>query len=208
MPNLERSDRYYAIVLAAGSSTRMGICKAGLPWLEGKTLLSYQIEQFLTVGITPIVVLAPHNVDRKQNCPPECIVAINPCPIVGKTSSILAGLQHLPRSVEVVAISAVDQPRPCQVYQRLLQAHLAPPEAVITAPAYRGRLGHPLFFARKLLPILENLREETAGMRQVVQEFHSQIRRVEFDTPEVTVDLNTPEVYRAQLLALSLNSRV
>jgi molybdenum cofactor cytidylyltransferase len=60
-------------------------------------------------------------------------------------------------------------------------------------------LGHPLFFSNKLLPYLENIREETAGLRQVVQEFYSVIQKVEFDTPDVLADLNTPESYKTFL---------
>lgn len=33
----------FTIVLAAGASTRMGTCKSSLPWIEGKTLLTYQL---------------------------------------------------------------------------------------------------------------------------------------------------------------------
>ena len=92
-----------------------------------------------------------------------------------------------------MAISAVDQPRPTQLYQRLLHVHQYR-AAPITAPTYRGRLGHPLFFSNHVLPDLQNIREETLGLRQVVQKFDSLINRVECD-PEVLSDLNTPESY-------------
>jgi molybdenum cofactor cytidylyltransferase len=192
------TEKNFAIILAAGASTRMGTCKASLPWLEGKTLLSYQVEQWLIAGITPIVVLGSHNAHHQNNCPKGSRVVINSFPSQGKTNSFLTGLRLLPQDFEVVAVSAVDQPRSTEIYQKLLKEHRHY-AAMITAPSYKGRLGHPLFFSNKLLPYLENIREETAGLRQVVQAFYFVIQKVEFDTPDVLADLNIPESYKTFL---------
>lgn len=197
-PSAEQlSDRHYAIVLAAGASTRMGTCKAQLAWEAGKSLLTYQIEQFLFAGIVPIVVLGLHNANCQQYCVPESIVAINPSPDRGKTSSILTGLSHLPKEFGSLTISAVDQPRPSWVYQVLLQAHTQAVHQLITAPTYQGRMGHPLIFSKTLLPHLQNLDEASMGLRRVVKAFDALIHRVEFDTAEVCIDLNTPDRYQA-----------
>lgn len=190
--------RYFAIVLAAGNSRRMGVCKASLPWLDGKTLLSYQVEQFLLAAIAPVVVLGPHNCDRQKDCPPSTKVIINPDPSQGKTSSILTGLQLIPKNVQILVISAVDQPRPTAIYQKLLQFQISN-AAIITAPTYKGKLGHPLFFGNQALPYLQNIREESFGLRQIVQDFYPEIQKVEFDTPVVIADINTPAEYQRQL---------
>ncbi|MCG6138427.1 MAG: hypothetical protein MET45_28030 [Nostoc sp. LLA-1] len=39
----------------------MGTCKTSLPW-GGKTLLTYQIEQWLSVDFIPVVVCGLHNI--------------------------------------------------------------------------------------------------------------------------------------------------
>lgn len=191
----------FAIVLAAGASTRMNSCKTSLMWRDRKNLLSYQVEEFLLAGITPIVVLGPHNWERRADCLPGSIAVINNQPSDGKTSSILIGLKHLPRDFHTLAISAVDQPRSAWIYQRLLQASESS-DAPITAPIYQGKMGHPLFFSPEVLPNLENLREESFGLRQVVQDFYPNIQQVEFDTSDVLMDLNTPESYQAEFLKL------
>lgn len=190
----------FAIVLAAGVSRRMGTCKTALPWHCGKTLLTYQLEQWLIAGFTPVVVLGPHNCDRQQDCPAGSFAAINPCPNAGKTSSLLTGLASLPGNWQVLAISAVDQPRSNQIYKTLLQAHRAS-SAPITVPTYQGRTGHPLLFSPQVKSDLENLREETLGLRQLVRELQPVIQKIDFSTPDVLLDLNTPEIYRSHLLA-------
>jgi molybdenum cofactor cytidylyltransferase len=190
----------FAIILAAGFSTRMGTCKADLPW-QGKTLLTYQCTQFLEIGVTPIVILGMHNIHCKNHCPEGSIVVINPHPKRGKTSSILSGLQVLPGDFTALILSAVDQPRSTCVYDTLLQNHYHA-NATITAPTFQGKLGHPLVFAPRVLPDLLTIREETLGIRQVVQTFYNNICRVEFSLPSVLLDLNTPEIYKCVSFAV------
>jgi molybdenum cofactor cytidylyltransferase len=189
-------NRHSAIVLAAGASSRMGQCKAGLPWLAGRSLLAYQVEQFYLAGVTPIVVLSPRNIERYRDCLPKGIVVLNPVPEQGKTSSILTGLLHLGTHFDSLMISAVDQPRSSSIYQSLLQAHVANPDGWMAAPTFQNRMGHPLLFSRKMLPYLGNLREENLGLRNIVGQFAGQIRRVEFNTAEVLLDLNTFDEYQ------------
>ncbi|AFY34280.1 NTP transferase domain-containing protein [Calothrix sp. PCC 7507] len=185
----------YAIVLAAGISSRMGICKTSLLWVEGKDLLNYQLEQWLNVGFTPVVVLGLHNSHRQKDFHPECITVINSHAYLGKTTSILTGLQQIPQDFEILAISAVDQPRNLNIYQHLVQSH-EENLALITAPTYRGKMGHPLLFANEMRSHLANIQESSLGLRQVIQDFYPVICQVAFENPEVVVDINTPEIYQ------------
>ncbi|MEL6321830.1 MAG: NTP transferase domain-containing protein, partial [Cyanobacteria bacterium J06626_14] len=100
--------RAVAIILAAGMSSRMGQCKATLPWRTDLTLLAYQIQEFRTVDVVPIVVLGAHNAHLRQaaNIPSTACVTINPTPSQGKVSSIFQGLRCLPEQWDVVFISA------------------------------------------------------------------------------------------------------
>ncbi len=198
---LSASMKHFALILAAGLSTRMGTCKTTLPWRNNRTLLYYQAEQFLLAGITPIIVLGSHNAHRQSDRPQDSLVVINNRCSSGKTSSILAGLQTLPESFASVTISAVDQPRSARIYQSLLQAYRQE-QALITAPCYRGKLGHPLLFSNQLLPSLQNIRESKAGLREIVGRFYSEIKKINL-TSEVLVDLNEPDKYQLELAKLS-----
>ena len=195
-----RSSHDFAIILAAGFSTRMGVCKTTLPWRNRQTLLHYQAEQFLQANITPIVVLGAHNAERQADCPPGAQVVIKVAGDRSKTHSILAGLAALPSDLSTVTISAVDQPRSASIYHTLLQTH-EQTKAPITAPCYRGQLGHPILFSHQLLPDLKQISDSTLGLRQLMRELHSKINRVEFVTPEVLVDINDKETYRRLLMS-------
>lgn len=188
------SAQNFAIILAAGLSKRMGTCKTTLPW-RGSTLLQYQAEQFLLVGVIPIIVLGPHNSHRQKDCPPISRVVINNAPEQSKTSSIKTGLHALPSTWSSLFISAVDQPRTAEVYRSLLLC-LQKTSARIVTPTHQGKSGHPLLFSRGLQPELMSITEEALGLRQIVQRFWHEISRVEFSTSEVLADLNTPDSYR------------
>ncbi|OKH38992.1 hypothetical protein NIES2119_07575 [[Phormidium ambiguum] IAM M-71] len=185
----------FAIILAAGQSTRMGTCKTFLPWYNNQTLLQYQITEFLKADFIPIVVLSPQNATYQPEFPPETQTIINPDPSRGKTSSILTGLTQIPANFTSLAISAVDQPRPKEVYQKLHYFHQSN-KALITAPAHQNRLGHPILFCPEMLPHLNSISEANQGLRQIVKEFNSSIQKIEFNHPIVLADLNTPEHYQ------------
>ncbi|MCS6814177.1 MAG: nucleotidyltransferase family protein [Cyanobacteria bacterium] len=193
----------YSIILAAGLSTRMGRCKASLPWIGGKPLLIYQVEQLTQAGILPIVVLGTHNVSEWTQVLTTCTIVVNPYPHHGKTSSILLGLAALSGNVDSLFISAVDQPRPAWIYQTILDAHNAHGYASITVPVCRDRRGHPPLFSHCLLPNLTAIREDTLGLRQILHEFSAAVHTIEVNSTDIFLDLNTPETYHAEFLARS-----
>ncbi len=153
-------------------------------------MLTYQIHQWLAVGVTPIAVLNPTQAPIL-----DCQTVLNPNPSQGKTHSILLGLSAIPMDCDGLAIAAVDQPRPAQLYQPLLTAYQQN-HAPITAPIYAGRLGHPLLFRSDLRSRLSQIQEKTFGLRQVVKHFAEQIQTVECQDEIVLADLNTPDAYQ------------
>ena len=195
---LNCSNKNFAIILAAGKSTRMGICKTTLPWHNKQTLLRYQAEQFLLADITPIIVLGSHNAHRRSDCPPSSKVVINFNNNLGKTSSILTGINCLPKLFSTVTISAVDQPRSSYIYQTLVQVYRQE-QSLIVAPCYRDRLGHPLLFSSQLLPFLLDISESSLGLRKVVRQFYDDIKKIEFTNSEVLSDLNQRSKYQLEL---------
>ena len=192
------SNQNFAIILAAGYSTRMGTCKTALPWHNNQTLLRYQAEQFLQANITPIIVLGSHNAHRRSDCPTGSQVVVNFNCDRGKTSSILTGLECLPQTFSTITISAVDQPRSLYIYQTLLQTFYQE-KALITAPFYQGKLGHPLLFSEQLFPELKKISESSFGLRKIVKEFYDDIKKIAFDHPEVLSDLNHKVTYQSVL---------
>jgi molybdenum cofactor cytidylyltransferase len=181
----------HALILSAGFSTRMGEPKAFLPWKEGQTLLSYQVLQWQQAGFQPWVVLGSHHLAAAEPHLQGTKLLINPDPNLGKTHSIRVGVEGIPADFRVLAISAVDQPRPAWIYHSLLEYHLRH-RAWVTVPVHRGRRGHPTLIDGRLREELLHLREETLGLRQLLQDLDKRVQEVELYTTDIFLDYNTP----------------
>ncbi|MDO8532918.1 MAG: nucleotidyltransferase family protein [Dehalococcoidia bacterium] len=186
-----------ALLLAAGESRRMGAAKALLRW-KGTFLLQYQIRQLLQAGVSEIIVVLGHDADRLlpevQNGP-EVTVVVNPDYRQGRTTSIKAGLRRLSPACAGIMVLAVDQPRRADILRRLVEEFEQRPSAIV-APEYQGRGGHPAIFARSLLDEMRAITEAKQGLREVTQRHRAELRLVPFETPEVLLDINTPQEYQ------------
>ncbi|MDZ4149582.1 nucleotidyltransferase family protein [Methylicorpusculum sp.] len=64
--------------------------------------------------------------------------------------------------------------------------------AIIAAPGWQGKRGHPVGFSQVLYPVLLALSGD-AGAKSVIQAYHEQIRIVDCDDPGVLQDIDKPE---------------
>lgn len=189
-----------AILLSAGESSRMGKPKALLDWF-GKPLVNAQICSLIEGGADQVIVVtgAHHEEIFRSVQPASNTVTVNNAAwILGKTTSIKAGLSKLSPNCETIVLLAVDQPRPSWVVERALNSH-QDSGRMVTSPRYSGHGGHPLFFEASLLQELSDISEEREGVREIMKRYDQEMNRVYFDNPIVRFDLNTPDDYQAAL---------
>ncbi|MCH8988583.1 MAG: nucleotidyltransferase family protein [Chloroflexi bacterium] len=191
----------WAILLAAGESSRMGRQKALLPW-RNTTLLEYQLRSLLDAGVQQVVVVLGHDADRIKpivEATDGASWALNPDYLQGKTTSLKTGVAALAiQQVSDVLLLNVDQPRNEDTVRTLLERHLASSYR-ITIPTHGGKGGHPILIAAELLPELAEIEEESQGLKAVVRRHAEATERFELDDPSVLWDLNTPEQYQKAL---------
>ena len=189
--------RISAILAAAGESTRMGRAKPLLPW-RGMTLVEYQIASLIEGGVEEVMVVLGHSAGDVEPYvkDPRARSVLNPAYRRGKATSIVTGLRDIGRAADGILLLAVDQPRPAEIIAMVLSAH-EKGDALITAPRYQGRGGHPPVFAAALRPELEAITEEAEGIRRVFRAHRDEVNEVAIDDPIVCLDLNTPEDYEA-----------
>ena len=191
----------WAILLAAGESSRMGRLKALLPW-QGTTLIESQLRSMLAGGVERIVVVLGHDCDRLKPIVESVKGAswvLNPDYLQGKTTSLKMGVSALDdQPVVDLLLLNVDQPRTVDTVRILLARHDSS-ESVITIPTYRGKGGHPIMISAALLPEMAVIEEETKGLLAVVRRHADATERFEMDDPSVLWDLNTPEQYEQAL---------
>ena len=100
----------YAIILAAGAATRMGQCKALLPF-ENRSALHVLSSSFISAGVTPIVVTGNFRREVEAECAKLGLQSVhNEHADQGMFSSIQTGCKALPADASVFFVSPVDIP--------------------------------------------------------------------------------------------------
>lgn len=194
-----------AILLAAGSSERMGRTKALLLW-RGQPLLSHQLQQIQKSRVAECVVVLGHEAESLEPLvrPPmrpgwKARAVRNPHYREGKCSSILAGLRSLPSRPDGLVIASVDQPldhRLLNLLCRLAEEDWGRSESAsrrtILVPTFRGRRGHPPLFCGSLMGELMGISEESEGLKAVMRRNPERVREVPWADEGILLDLNAP----------------
>lgn len=180
-----------AVILAAGSSSRMGSPKQILRF-RGESLLRRAALAALGAGCSPVIVVTGANAElsRRELDGLDVREVLNPRWETGMASSIGAGIEGLLREdpdASAAVILLCDQPYvTAEVVSGLVSAHRITHRPVI-ASTYGGSFGVPAVFSRPLFAELARL-EGGAGAKQVIQRYASETHFLPFQGGEVDVD--------------------
>lgn len=194
------------LLLAAGSSSRMGQPKQLLPWGD-QTLIAHQIQTLLKTGNPVHVVIGSNSnlilpVIEKY----PIIVFINTDWGSGMGSSISLGIrqiiQKFPDAIGVLIV-LLDQPMITTSYlQKVLDAYQPGTQQIIVSRSASGWTGVPVLFDRCYFAELAELRNEE-GAKKIVMQHEKKV--ILLDGGELLEDMDTPETYQ-QLLEKYMNS--
>ena len=180
------------LILAAGSSSRMGRSKQLLP-IDGKPLLVKIVETALDADTGKVVVVLGANEDehRKilENYPVEIIS--NPLWENGMGSSIKSGLKFIQQNnfnSQAVIISVCDQPHLSHSHLTALANGYLHTKKPIVASAYKNTIGVPVLFAQSMINDLLEIKDSD-GAKKLVQQHAEQVYPVPF--PLGAIDLDT-----------------
>lgn len=181
------------ILLAAGYSSRMGGLKALLPW-NGKTLIEHQLVEMKNSYLTQTIVVlgwqASLLLPYIENSYAK--VMLNPRYQLGKTESIKTGLKGISKNAQCVLLINIDQPVTEQVINRLIEQYTEK-NANIIIPICNGKRGHPILFSAELIGELSQIKEESKGLREIIQRREEDICELELDDPSILFNFNTVE---------------
>jgi CTP:molybdopterin cytidylyltransferase MocA len=169
-----------AVVLAAGSSSRLGQPKQDLRF-GPETLLQRCVRIAHLAGLDPVlVVTAP---DHSPELDERARILVNHSAAEGMASSIRTGIAAaVQANADAVVILACDQPSVTAGHLR----DLSRGANEIVASAYAGRKGIPAYFPAKEFEGLMNLHGDV-GARDLVREAQA------LDLPHGELDIDTVE---------------
>jgi molybdenum cofactor cytidylyltransferase len=184
------------IILAAGSSSRMGQSKQ-LLHIGGKPLLLLAVEAALQTHVNEIVVVLGANEKTHRQIIEHLSVNIffNESWEKGMGNSLKAGLAHLltiEPTLNAVITMVSDQPLISSADLNLLIKKFQETKAKIVAVSYDGTAGVPALFDQSLFTDLLQINNEL-GAKKVIQQHLSDTQLI--NLPHAAIDLDIPEDY-------------
>lgn len=183
-----------AVILAAGSSSRMGSPKQTLQF-EGNSLLRRAALAALGAGCRPVVVVTGAHAElcRRELDQLDVREAFNANWETGMASSVRTGIEGLismDAGIAAAVLLLCDQPRvTSDVISNLVAAHHSSGRPVI-ASTYGGSFGVPALFSRTLFIELRQL-QGMSGAKEIIKRHASDAHFLLF--PEGSVDVDTPD---------------
>jgi molybdenum cofactor cytidylyltransferase len=191
-------DKVWAIILAAGASTRMKRQKMLLPFRD-KTIVETVIENMTrAVNESYVVVLGSHREEIiKKIGNPELNFCVNENYKDGMLTSVICGIRSLPEDAAAVLVVLGDQPQISGDVAKLVIKKWKENKKEIVIPTFKGKRGHPALFGNKYFREIEKLDHEQ-GLRAILRMFKHDVLEVECDFSEILRDIDTPEEYRLE----------
>jgi len=189
-----------AVLMAAGSASRMGYRPKCLLHLDGTPLIVRMIHALKEVGVQELMVVLGHYhesilpfIDPQQA---HCV--INPHPDEGQISSQRLGLQALQSGHDAIIMALADQPliEAQDIETLLTQFRLQAPPNEMLFPLSDSGPGNPVIISNK---VREDILSKggSYGCRQWRAEHPQQVHAFLSDNRHFDCDLDTPQDIQA-----------
>ena len=163
--------------------------------VNGTPMIRRVIQAALRSKVDEVIVVLGWQSDKihKTLTDLPCRQIVNKNYELGQSSSVKVGLGEvspmtravlvLPGDLAMIGPSSINAV--IEEYDRGLHS--------IVVAAYNGRAGHPILFDRRLFEEIDQINEETFGLKSVIKRHDAEVRLVETGTPNVLRDVDTPK---------------
>ncbi len=192
----------FAIIPAAGTSSRMGRPKLALP-LGDRTVLELVVRAFRQAGVGKILVVVGPSVPELVPLAESAGAAV--LRLGQQTSEMRAtveqGLdwledQYHPEGRDNWLLAPADHPSlNSAVVVELLRTYTGNPQASIVVPTFHGRRGHPALLSWEHAARIKQFPAHQ-GLNTYLRQYASATIEMPVETPDILLDLDTPEDYQ------------
>jgi len=190
-----RAPRIAAVVLAAGTSSRMKGANKLLQPVTGKPMIRHAVEAALAASAAPVIVVTGHEADRVEAALSGLQIEIvhNAGFASGQASSLKSGIAALPGDIDGAVILLGDMPLVSSgIIGRLIAAFNPGEGRGICVPVHKGRRGNPVLWARSFFAEIGRL-EGDEGARRLIAVHGDEVNEVEVASDVIFRDFDTAE---------------
>jgi molybdenum cofactor cytidylyltransferase len=183
-------DRVAGVLLAAGTSSRMGTNKLLLPW-GGRAVIARVAGAAVAAGLNPLFVVVGHEADRVRAALAGLPVTFVPNPgyAAGIVGSLRTGMAAVPDDVPATITLLGDMPlvTPAMIAELVARARAG---ADLVVSSYGGELAPPFLYGSRFYPELRTLDGEGCG-KKVIKRHRAEAVEVAWPASAVR-DLDEP----------------
>jgi molybdenum cofactor cytidylyltransferase len=198
--------RSFAVLPAAGASSRMGMHKLLLPWQDG-TIIEQVLASWAQSAVGRVVVVVHGGDGELLHACRKFDVDILPLrerPIDMKESAGVA-LKHIARAYspapsDAWLLAPADLPRVSAGAINAVLAGYDPQQTMAVAPTFAGRRGHPTLFPWSLAEQVNRLAQDE-GLSALLM--RTSVREVPWGDASILRDVDTPTDYADAVAASS-----
>jgi molybdenum cofactor cytidylyltransferase len=186
--------RIAALILAAGSASRMGSNKMTAD-VAGTPMVRRVADAVAASKAKPVVVVTGNEPDMviAALAGIDATVVHNPDFTRGMSTSLKAGIAALPANVDGVIVTLGDMPlvRAADI-DRLIRAFDPVEGRAICVPVHNGRRGNPVLWGKQFFAEMQTIAGDQ-GARALIEEHADQVIEVAMEGDGVLVDVDTPD---------------
>ena len=192
-------NEFWAIILAAGESKRMGFPKMLLPF-NGKTMIEEVIANVIESKVDKTMVVLGANRDKLKEHIGNLAVKIcyNENYIEGMLSSVKCGFRNMPADYKAALVFQGDQPliTPTAI-NVVIDAYLSSRKGIVI-PVFKEKRGHPLLIDSKYKDEIEKL-SSSEGLHSLSRRFSDDVFEVDTNVSGIIRDFDTYEEYKNEI---------
>ncbi|MGP8070100.1 MAG: NTP transferase domain-containing protein [Candidatus Bathyarchaeia archaeon] len=183
------------IVLAAGKSTRMHGKNKLLTKIQGTPMIRRVVQATLESKVDEVIVVLGAEADKVRKILTDlpCRLVVNKNYAKGQSSSVKAGLSEISPMTRAVLVLPGDVAMiDCRSINMVIEEYERGGHSIVIA-AYKGASGHPILFDKQLFSEIEQINEQTFGLKSVVKGHEGDVYLVETNSSNALKDVDTPE---------------
>ncbi len=200
-PAPARAPRIAAVVLAAGTSSRMGGRNKLLHEIGGAPMIRPSVEAVLASAARPVIVVTGRDETEIRGALIGLDVAFvhNPDFAAGMAGSLKAGVAAVPADADGAVVALGDMPLVTAHHvDRLIAAYDEDEGRTICVPTHDGKWGNPVLWSRRYFPEMMQITGDK-GARELLHTYAEKLCEVPMQDTGILRDFDTPEAFEASL---------
>lgn len=183
-----------AIVLAGGTSKRMGKTNKLLTELNGTPLVRRVVKLAIASKVIETIVVTGFESEKVCKALSGYSVKFvhNPSYQNGLSTSLISGINAISKNIAGAVVMLSDMPWVMiKTMNMLIEQFQADQGKTICRPTYNGFPGNPVLWPKDMFPKIMNVRGDM-GARDLIEDYSKIVTYVDVDDEGILVDINKP----------------